>query len=255
MTNIRQDRFFSAIPGVDDEKFENSDFLRLYNQTEKRPSTDSVTRALRTLPSTREESHSMHQIIRAIENAPREYNAAKVYTSNLPLGSQRFYGYVNRKLMQDDYAALEKLMPFIRRATSQINEYASDRDCTLYRSMTLNDQQIQYFTIGKCFRFPGFTSTSENERTAREFGNVCFTIHVTAPCHQVINMTRKSYIRTEQEWLFSPYSCFQVIGRNGHEITLRTLENLTPIPRRRFNTNRNYGHQNIHIEISVSDED
>lgn len=226
MTKLRQDRFFSSIPGVTDETFNRSNFLKLYNQTEKQPSYQSVVNTLLTLPKLHDRSHP---IIQCIQNEPESYDVVKTFTSEFLLGSDKFYKYINQKLVNDKYHELKKLMPYIRRATRQINYHTPNTNCILYRGMYLNDEQIQFFTIGKYFRFPGFTSTTQNPYVAQQFGNIIFMIHLIAPCHQVINMTHFSFYPHEQEWLFSPYSRFQVIDRKPNLIILKSIDNLATI--------------------------
>ncbi|CAF1132466.1 unnamed protein product [Rotaria sordida] len=226
MHHIRQDRFFNLLPGVTDEQFKNSQFLKLYDQTERCPSCSSVINSLLTLQVINNRSHP---ILRSIKNEPDAYDTIKVYTSNFDFGSMKFYKYVNEQLMNDDKKILANLIPFIRRATNQINHNSTTEDCILYRGMHLNDQQRQFFTIGKFFRFPGFTTTTENIEVARSFGNTLFEIHILAPCHQVINVTNISYYEEEREWLFSPYSRFQVTGKKDEFIILQSVDNLLDI--------------------------
>ncbi|CAF1149956.1 unnamed protein product [Rotaria sordida] len=200
MHHIRQDRFFNLLPGVTDEQFKNSQFLKLYDQTERCPSCSSVINSLLTLQVI---SNRSHPILRSIKNEPDAYDTIKKILANL--------------------------IPFIRRATNQINHNSTTEDCILYRGMHLNDQQRQFFTIGKFFRFPGFTTTTENIEVARSFGNTLFEIHILAPCHQVINVTNFSYYEEEKEWLFSPYSRFQVTGKKDEFIILQSVDNLLDI--------------------------
>ncbi|CAM4836363.1 unnamed protein product [Rotaria magnacalcarata] len=128
--------------------------------------------------------------------------------------------------MQDDPRTMKTLMPFIRRATRQINQHSPSSQRIVYRGMTLTNEQCAFFTVNKIFRFPGFTSTSEDQNVAQQFGNVLLEIEVPHPCYQVRNISHISYYQSEREWLFSPYSQFQVMNRNNNTIYLRSLDNL-----------------------------
>ncbi|CAF1468964.1 unnamed protein product [Adineta ricciae] len=247
MLSIRSDRFLNAIPGVTDEQFKHSQFLKFYNQTEKCPSSDSVIDGLIGLGIINDRSHA---ILTAIETEPDSYNIIKVYSSDFYLGSKKFYKYINEELMNDNEDTLGKLMPFIRRATSQINHHDIDRGGILYRGMNLNEEQRNFFSIGKLFRFPGFTTTTENIDVARRFGDTLFEIHVNAPCHQVVHMAHISYYKDEEEWLFSPYSRFQVKEIIEEFIILQSVDNLASIEDEYYVSD---SEQSISYDCSISD--
>ncbi|CAF3102025.1 unnamed protein product [Rotaria sp. Silwood2] len=141
-------------------------------------------------------------------------------------GSTEFYNYVNEQLRNDNKTTLTHLMPFIRRATSQINNNGPSYDCVVYRGMNLSNKDRKFFTSGKIFRFPGFTSTSTLREVARRFGDTLFEIRISAGCRQVRDIANISCFTAEQEWLFSPYSRFRVGGKDHDLIVLESMDNI-----------------------------
>jgi hypothetical protein len=168
---------------------------------------------------------SFSKICKAINTAPNNYDVIRTYTSNIKVGFHTFYTYINEQLCKDDEQTIQKLMPLIRRATKQINYNGPTEDCVVYRGMQLNAQQRAYFKINTIFRFPGFTSTSKSQVLAEKFGNTLFQIHIYSGCLQVKDVANISHYPSEQEYLFSPYSLFEVTGKNGKSITIRAIDN------------------------------
>ena len=121
---------------------------------------------------------------------------------------------------------LKYLMPFIRRATYQINHHGPEDSCVVYRGIDLNEDQLEFFRPGRVFRFPGFTSTTTSRRVARGFGETLFKIQVSSDILQARNVTEISCYPAEEEWLFVPYSRFQVIRSHLGKVTLRAVDNL-----------------------------
>ncbi|CAF1553904.1 unnamed protein product [Rotaria sp. Silwood1] len=117
-------------------------------------------------------------------------------------------------------------MPFIRRATYQINYNGPDESCVVYRGMELDEDQLDYFIPEKVFRFPGFTSTSTIKSVAKGFGNTLFKIRLFSDCPQVRNIGDISYFPMEEEWLFVPYSRFKVKKCKNRVITLEATDNV-----------------------------
>ena len=153
----------------------------------------------------------------------------RIYTSNELFGSTVFYDYINDQLRKDNKDKLRKMMPFIRRATYQINHNGPSQNLTVYRGMHLTKNNQGFFTSGKIFRFQGFTSTSTQKWVASGFGNTLFEIEIHAGCEQVRNVADISYFSIEQEWLFSPYSRFQVQGKHHDVIQLKALDNVAQV--------------------------
>lgn len=221
--SLTNDRFSTVIPGCSEEQFTKSQFLKYYNQTDPYPSNDSVIDSLRGLHGI---NSSSHPVIISIQNENDEHNAIKTYTSDYQFGQKKFYNYVNRELCRDNKTTLKKLMPFIRRTTKQIKNNGPSQSCVVYRGMQLKQQQRIFFTKGKVFRFPGFTSTSLNKDIAKSFGNILFEIHIFPGCLQVRDVAQISYYTHEQEWLFSPYSRFKVLDITYSVIIIQSLDNI-----------------------------
>jgi len=91
--------------------------------------------------------------------------------------------------------------------------------------MNLDDKQRAFFKIGIKFRFPGFTSTSKIRNPPRIYGNTVFEIKVDANCLQVRDISNISHYPQEQEYLFSPYSLFEVIDTYDDTIVLKAHDN------------------------------
>ncbi|CAF4681813.1 unnamed protein product, partial [Rotaria sp. Silwood2] len=189
-----------------------------------------------------------HPALQSIAFEPKDHDAIKTYSSDLIFGSKKFYAYVNKQLMQDDAWPLNKLMPFIRRTTSQINNHGPSQDCVAYRGMYLSYEQRHFFTVNKVFRFPGFTSTTRKKQVARVVGNTLFEIHISAGCHQVRDTSQFSHFKHEDELLFSPYSRFRVVKINVEIITLHALENLWE-----SKSDGDYNHASGHLGIGFND--
>jgi hypothetical protein len=160
-----------------------------------------------------------------IKKGPSDYDVLKTYTSELDYGSKKLYKYVNEQIVDDRASRLKHLMPFIRRATYRINHEGPDESCVVYRGMELDEDQLDFFTPGKVFRFPVFTSTSISKSIARRFGDILFKIHIFSNCPQVRNVAEISCFPLEEEWLFVPYSLFKVTKSEGREITLKAIDN------------------------------
>ncbi|CAF1165590.1 unnamed protein product [Adineta ricciae] len=184
MFNLREDRFFIEIPFVSQKQFYDSEFLKHYDQTERRP-----------------------------ENNRRRTGGTRC----------------DSQLANDAGHILVKLMPLIRRATSQINYKPPPNDCVVYRCMELTNKQKEHFKTNTVFRFPGFTSTSKSKAAAKKFGLVLFEIHIPAGCKQVRNIAAVSHFENEEEYLFSPYSLFKVTGRTSECIILKAIDNKSKI--------------------------
>ncbi|CAF2876126.1 unnamed protein product [Rotaria sp. Silwood2] len=181
------------------------------------PSNDAIIESLFRL----RRIHDRHPpILQLNQYENSEYNVLNAYSSNEMFGSTEFYNYVHEQLRNDNKTPLTHMMPFIRRATSQINNNGPLYDCVVYRSMNLSNKDRNFFTSGKIFRFLGFTSTSTLREVARRFGDTLIEIRISAGCRQVRNITNISYFTAEQEWLFPPYSCFRVGGKDHDLIVL-----------------------------------
>jgi hypothetical protein len=226
MNSLREDRFFSSIPFVTQENFYQSHFLQLYDETQREPETTTVIKSLHDLE---DGSQKYLKIIQDIQMTPDEHDVIRVYTSNIEVDSQTFYNHLNEQLCKDNKPTLRHLMPFIRRATYQINRHAPPHECVAYRGMNLNNKQRAYFKTGTIFRFPGFTSTSRSKRLAESFGNTLFEIHIYAGCLQVRDVSDISHFPNENEYLFSPYSLFKVIDIKEKMIILRAIDNMSKV--------------------------
>lgn len=226
MGKLRKDRFYYKIVGVPDEEFEKSTFLKYYKKTESCPSHQTVIDSLRKLKQIR---HRSHPICAAIENNSKENDVVTTYTSDMLYGKRKFYRYVNEQICRDDKQRLKRLMPFIRRATSQINYHGPETELVLYRGVMHRRDQNMFYTPGKMFRFPGFTSTSTDPNVAKDFGTTLLEIHVPPRCAQVRNIANVSCFPGEAEWLFAPYSRFKVIENAGNFIRLMSLDNIDDI--------------------------
>ena len=222
----RQDRFDYSTPIITQQQFYQTNFLKRYDQTEKHPAKTSVISSLRSLTDS---SKNFETIIQTIESIPDGHDITRTYTSDLFIAHQKFYCYINEQLCRDNIDVVSKLMPLIRRATRQINYNAPSSNVVVYRGMTLNSSQKAFFTNCTVFRFPGFTSTSKAEHKAAIFGNTLFEIHIYGGCLQVRDVSTISFYPTEEEYLFSPYSLFQVTGVNGNRIVLKAIDNLSKI--------------------------
>jgi hypothetical protein len=226
MPSLREDRFFCSIPFVTQEAFYKTAFLTLYEETEKHPVYNAVILALKNLQNKTVDCTDLIQEIKTVLN---EHDVIRAYTSNVTVGSQTFYNYMNQQLCNDNRDTLRHLMPLIRRATRQINRHAPSCQCIAYRGMKLSKQQGAFFTIGTIFRFPGFTSTSKSQYQAKKFGNTLFEIHIYAGCLQVRDVSDISHFPSEQEYLFSPYSLFEVTGLSNGMIILNAIDNMSKV--------------------------
>lgn len=131
MPSLREDRFFETIPFVSQDEFLNTSFYRLYAKTEKEPSTGTIIASLGELE---DYDIDFSEVIDALSDSSSYCNVIVTYTSNLTVGNQTFYSYINQQLCHDDPRILRHLMPLIRRGTSQINNNPPS-DCYVYRGM------------------------------------------------------------------------------------------------------------------------
>lgn len=222
--DLRQDRFDYSIPFVTQGQFYQTNFLVSYDATERCPSKAAVINSLRSLSDTGADIFA--EIIRSIEKEPDDYDVIRTYSSEILVEKQKFYCYVNQQLCLDNRAVISKLMPFIRRATNQINYHSLSSDFVVYRGMKLTISQRSYFKKGAIFRFPGFTSTTKSKFKAQFFGDTMLEIHVFAQCLQVRDIASISYYPYEDEYLFSPYSLFEVTDSHDNVIILKAIDNL-----------------------------
>jgi hypothetical protein len=96
----------------------------------------------------------------------------------------------------------------------------SPPDGLVYRGGGMEKKYLSFFTQGKKYRVPGFLATSFDKNIAKTFWEravmyqgvhaVLWTIKVTAACMHV-NYVKNTHVANEQEYLFTPYSPFQVI--------------------------------------------
>jgi hypothetical protein len=99
---------------------------------------------------------------------------------------------------------------------AQIIELSDGR---VYRGGGLPHKHSGFFQPGKKYRVPGFLSTSFKANVAIQFMAkadqlrqehcVLWVIHVNPGCKHA-NFIGKPHINTEEEYLFAPYSPFQV---------------------------------------------
>ena len=226
MNDLREGRFSSSIPIVTQEQFLRSHFLRLYDQTEQNPNNHQIINSLWILAN---RGINCAEIVYALNALPLEHNVITIYTSNVEIAGQKFYNYINKQLSDDNEEILRYLMPLIRRATFQINNRPWKQACYVYRGMKLNKNQRKFFEVGRIFRFPGFTSTSSSKQQAERFGDVLFQIYVYTGCLQVRNLIDISCCPEEQEYLFPPYSLFQVTNVTDKIICLNSIDNRSDI--------------------------
>ncbi|CAF1252321.1 unnamed protein product [Rotaria sp. Silwood1] len=219
---MRQDRFNPSVPIVTQTDFYNSNFLKHYDKTPKTPTRSNVHKSLKELD---DGSVEFQEILKTLKDLPREENAIRMYSSNHTIGTQRCYTFINEQIHEDDDDTISKLMPLIRRATNQINYNPPSNDCVVYRGINLTNDNKKLFNIGTIFRFPGFVSTSKNKEKAKSFGNTLLTIKIYSGCLQVRDISSISYFPEEEEYLFSPYSLFEVIDTNSETITLKAHDN------------------------------
>jgi hypothetical protein len=221
----RQDRFDYSIPIITQDEFYKTNFLKCYDQTERHPGKTPVINSLRTLENG---TGKFAKIIESIEKESDESDVIRTYSSDFFVAHQKFYCYTNQQLCADNMETMSKLMPLIRRATRQINYHAPSSELVVYRGMTLNNSQKAFFTTGTVFRFPGFTSTSKSKDKAQLFGsNTLFEIRIYAGCLQVRDIASISYYPSEEEYLFSPYSLFEVTAKNDNLIVLKAIDNMS----------------------------
>jgi hypothetical protein len=96
----------------------------------------------------------------------------------------------------------------------------SPPDGLVYRGGGFKHEYADFFQPGKKYRVPGFLATSFEKSVARGFMErahqycgvpcVLWTIRVDAACMHV-NYIKNTYVDNEKEYLFTPYSPFQVI--------------------------------------------
>ena len=218
--SLRKDRFFSGVPGVSQDDFRKTQYLKYYDRTPPLPEKHSVAQTLRDLSIG---TYSILMIINEMERASSDHDAIRIYSSDLRIGFQSFYSFVNEQLHKDDSTMISKLIPFIRRATSQIKYHAPFQSYVVYRGLNLTASQKTYFTIGKIFRFPGFTSTSKSEIMARRFGNCFFQIHIPAGCLQVRDISAWPNVTHGRFW---SKSCALVLAhwsKEGYNLILQVL--------------------------------
>jgi hypothetical protein len=132
MSSLRENRFFCSISFVTQEDFYKSSFLQLYDRTEQYSDTKTVINSLSNL----QDGHQKcRRVILNLKIMPNAYDVIRVYTSNIEVGTQTFYNYINEQLCKDNKETLCHLMPLIRRATYQINRNASSSECIAYQGM------------------------------------------------------------------------------------------------------------------------
>lgn len=220
---MRKDRFNPSVTIVSQKTFSESNFLKHYNKTPKSPTLSSVIKSLKQLDD--DDTEEFRQLLSLFGQHPEDEYAIRVYSSDQKVAGQACYCYINEQIHEDDDFILSKLMPLIRTATCQINYNPPNKDCTVYRGMKLNDKTRELFKVGLIFRFPGFVSTSKSKEKAMEFGNTLFIIKIYAGCLQVRDICNISAFPKEEEFLFSPYSLFEVIEKNPNEVTLKAHDN------------------------------
>ncbi|CAF3572516.1 unnamed protein product [Rotaria socialis] len=225
---MRQDRFNPKVPIVTQTEFYKANFLKHYDKVPKDPSFSSVIESLKELDDD-DGDGDFSDLIDRLESLSEEDDVIRTYSSEIEVGVKHFYTYVNEQLCKDDNSTVSKLMPLIRRATHQINYKAPKNACVVYRGIDLNDSYKKYFKVGTIFRFPGFTSTSLSREKAETFGDTLFKIKIYSGCLQVRDLSKISDFPEEEEYLFSPYSLFEVTEKNDEMITLKAHDNLEKI--------------------------
>ncbi|UJR18415.1 hypothetical protein I4U23_005320 [Adineta vaga] len=246
---MRTNRFDPSVPSVSQQQFYESNFLKYYSNTPKDPDHISIIDGLNVLNAG---NGDFQNVINLLQNHTNDTDVIRIYSSEIYVGRKPFYIYVNEQLFKDDAYTISKLMPLIRRGTFQINNKPSLYSCSVYRGMHLNSYMKQFFEIGTIFRFPGFVSTSRSKEKAMEFGNTLFIINVDSGCLHARDISDLSWYPQEEEWLFSPYSLFEVVSHDSMAITLTSHDNMQGLG---MNTNDSTDDDSLLMESSSSTEE
>jgi hypothetical protein len=187
----------------------------------------------------------------------------RIWTSGQNLAQEpfriEFCTILNRALISD---ALEAA-PYVATVSKAINQLCVVRgvrdvvtlkyppDGILWRGGQLPDKHRDFFRVGMKYRAPAFMSTSIDEKVAERFlyeasqHGACVkwkillhpegATNIKFRCKHV-NYLEKSHFDTEAEFLFAPYSAFEVVKielsvnpnyMSPHLITLRCNPNIS----------------------------
>jgi hypothetical protein len=214
--------------------FGKSNYLRIYDETPKKPqaqpgATKMITKALKSL--------NMHKAARRyneLRNSRKTVVEAAValWTADVDVEDDdddegALFQRLNRVIIKDDCAELRKYMGFIRLTVNWITRpsHKTKTEVLVYRGSRMTILQAQKLQIGTVFRAPMFVCTSRNRDAAVGFAQVAKTNHggvgyvltcrIPAGCRNAYSVAAVSEYVDEEEVLIPPYSPFRVTAHDA----------------------------------------
>ena len=141
-----------------------------------------------------------------------------------------YYKYLNRFLRTGDFDAFRKLSSHISKFVYLLYEYReenikSHETKDLYRKMTLSLEDFKPYesSIGRVICFPSFTSTSikDGAFTPGGSGHVVKLIIKQNGTKSVVSIGKDSIYKSEEEYLFLPFSFFKIVSTKRGEGTCK----------------------------------
>ena len=155
----------------------------------------------------------------------------RMWTSSLHLRGREFCSILNEAIRVDDPVVSQNVVSIVRGINSLsvtrnfgVSGVPWPLDNTLYRGGGLPDQHQSFFTVGKVYRVPMFLATSTDWLYCQQtfcrraeaddhrppvFYYIYFHQELKC-CH--VNIVTRRHGGDEKEFLFVPYSVFEVVG-------------------------------------------
>lgn len=184
---------------------DKSEFLRLYNKTNKDPSLDEVLKGLAVV------NQGAAKKLSKLGN-PCGLSCAKLWTGNA------IYKQVNEALANDDASQLRAYMPFIRALNRWIQQNLNKEELILWRGSKVEKYVAEdYLKVGSSYRNMFYVAASEKKAVAEEFKKT-YIIQLRIPkgCRNCSCLLSKiSDYSDEAEHLIPPWTVFTLTKRTS----------------------------------------
>merc|ERR1712048_648954 len=183
---------------------DKSEFLRLYDKTNRNPSLDEVINSLRTVNKLAAQDLSKY-------GNPCGQSCARLWTGN------RIYKQVNDALANDDASQLRAYMPFIRALNRWIQQNLNKEELILWRGSKVVESVAEDLKIGGSYRNMFYVAASEDKAVANKFKKT-YLIQLRIPkgcmnCSCLLSSI--SEYSDEVEHLIPPWTVFTLTKRTS----------------------------------------
>ena len=239
--------------GYHGRTFQESNFLKIYDETPKKQTIKSVLKGLKQLQN--QKFYLKFQevsVCETIKPTTDSDNKSDINTNDdskeekkscandkgLSVGDTavycwtlqepKFYGTLKGILINDNNLNdLKSWMPFIRALNNELNCQNPSKMIT-YRGSRMSLKDINIFKKGYIYRIPYYVATTKDKNVATNWNGHTYIIeyHIKQGCPNA-QLLKLSAFEYEKEVLLPPYSALKVIDKTDKKMIVQVLDNLT----------------------------